>query len=281
MLTDTAGFFDYCIPLTNESHPPAADSLKKYYDYSVYAYISPKPASKQLLQATSIFTHHNLRPAHSGPIAINRQTTDWVTLIFLACLVVFAWLQTVYRKRLSQIFRAVLQPHAVNQLEREGNLFRERVTLGLAFIYYLVTTTFIYQIFRELDVLPAGIGNLTLAGLIFTFLFVYQMLKTFLVYSSGIIFNTRDSARQYQLNILIFNHTIGIFLFPISIIAYYWNSPFFISAGVIFISLSVIYRTFRGILTGLDNKNYNLFYLFLYLCTLEILPLLLLYKAIS
>jgi hypothetical protein len=137
-LTDTAGFFDYCVPLTNENVHPAADSLKKFYDFSVYNYITPSPAQKELLRTTSVFSPHKLIPVHSGPVPVNRQSTDWITVLLVSCLFIFAWMQTFYSKRLSQIFRAVAQAHSVNQLEREGNLFSERITLGLGFIYYVV-----------------------------------------------------------------------------------------------------------------------------------------------
>jgi len=281
MLTDTVGFFDFCIPLTNESITPAADSLLKYYDFSVYNYITPPPPQKQFLETTSVFRHHNLAPKHSGPLAINQQATDWITLVFLVCLVVFAWLQTSYSKRMGQIFRAVARPHFVNQLEREGNLFKERITLGLGLNYYLISSVFVYQVFSEFGVVPSGLNSLTLTALILAGIFVYQFMKSSIIHLIGIVFNSTESARQYQLIILIFNYIMGIILFPIVVIAFYWNSTALIITGIIIVSLLLLYRIFRGFLTGLDNKSYNLFYLFLYLCTLEILPLLLIFKVIS
>ena len=281
MLTDTVGFFDVCIPLTNESSLPTTDSLKKYYDYTIYNYITPLPPQKQFFPTTSVFKPHNLEPKHSGPLAINQQATDWITIIFMASLFIFAWVQTSYSKRLNQIFRAVAQPHHVNQLERDGNIVKERIALGLGLNYYMMSSIFIFQILNQFGVLPTGISNLTLTGIILAGLFVYQLLKSLVILGSGVIFNTNESAKQYQLIILIFNYIIGIILFPIVVIAFYWNNSAFLIAGVIIIILLILYRIVRGFLAGLENKDYNLFYLFLYLCTLEILPLLLIYKAIS
>lgn len=281
MLTDTVGFFDLCIPLTNESFLPTADSLKKYYDYNIYNYITPLPPQKQFLQTNSVFKPHNLAPKHSGSLAINQQGTDWITIVLLACLFIFAWIQTSYPKRLNQIFRAVAQPHHVNQLERDGNIFKERIALGLGLNYYLISSIFVFQILSAFGIVPAGLNNLALTGIIFAGLFVYQFLKSLVVHASGIIFNTSESARQYQLIILIFNYIIGIVLFPVVLIAFYWNNSAYLIAGLIIISLLMMYRIVRGFLTGHGNKSFNLFYLFLYLCTLEILPLLLIYKVIS
>jgi len=281
MLTDTVGFFDLCIPLTNETHLPVADSLQKYYDNSIYNYITPLPPGKQFHLTTSVFKPHNLEPKHTGPLAINQQATDWITIVFLACLFIFAWIQTSYSKRLSQIFRAVAQQHHINQLERDGNLFKERIALGLSLNYFMVASIFIFQILHEFGSIPVGFNNLVITGIIFGAILVYQVLKSLAIRVSGVIFNSSESARQYQLIILIFNYIIGIVLLPVVIIAFYWNSVFFLISGLAIISLLILYRLVRGFLTGLNNKSYNLFYLFLYLCTLEILPLLLIYKVIS
>ena len=281
MLTDTVGFYDYCIPLTNESIPPVADSLKKYYDFSVYNFVTPPPAPKEFTETISVFGKHQLLPVHSGPVAIIRQSTDWITILLLVCLLLFAWIQTVSHKRFAQIFKAVMQPHSVNQLEREGNLFRERITLSLGAIYYIVGSVFIFQLFNAFYTLPGEIDNLSFTALILGVLFSYQMLKSLLIYTSGIIFKTAESSRYYQLNTLIFNQITGIVIFPFAIMALYWENTTFLIIGGIIVSLLFGYRLFRGILTGMANKNYNLLYLFLYLCTLEILPLLLLLKVIS
>jgi hypothetical protein len=281
MLTDTVGFYDYCIPLTNESIPPVADSLKKYYDFSVYNFVTPPPAPKELTETISVFGKHQLLPVNSGPVAIIRQSTDWITILLLVCLLLFAWIQTTSQKRFAQIFKAVMQPHSVNQLEREGNLFRERITLSLGAIYYIVGSVFIFQLFNAFYTLPGEIDNLSFTALILAALFSYQMLKSILIYTSGIIFKTAESSRYYQLNTLIFNQITGIVVFPFSIMALYWENTTFLIIGSVIVSLLFGYRLFRGILTGMANKNYNLLYLFLYLCTLEILPLLLLLKVIS
>jgi hypothetical protein len=175
ILTDTVGFFDYCIPLANESCPPAADSLQKYFDYSIFNFITPPPSPHKLILTTSAFEKHNLEPRHAGPLEINRQSTDWITIVFVACLFVFAWLQTTYPKRLKQILKAVAQSHNVNQLEREGNLFKERITLGLGFIYYMISSIFVYQLFSMFLTIPPGFNNLTFTGVIFISLFFYQL----------------------------------------------------------------------------------------------------------
>ena len=281
MLTDTVSFFDYCIPLTNESLHPTSDSLKKYYDLSIYNYITPPPPHKQYTETTSVFKPHNLEPKHSGPLPINHQSTNWVTAVFLVCIFLFAWIQTTSSKRLNQIIRAVAQSHHINQLERDGNIFKEHITFGLGLNYFLISSVFIFLVITHYSTVPSGIPNVVFTGIIFLALFLYQFFKLSVIYVSGIIFETAEAARKYQLIILIFNYMTGIILFPVTVIAFYWESSIMLIAGIIIISLLMTYRVIRGFLAGQDNKSYSLFYFFLYLCTLEILPLLLLFKALS
>jgi len=281
MLTDTVGFFDACYPLTNETELPIADSLLKFYDLNCYNYHTPSPEPTQLVQTKSIYIPHELKSVNPSPQSINRQPMDWITVVFLACIIIFTWVQSLYSKRLVQIFRAVAQPHFLNQLEREGNLFKERIRLGLGFIYFSCSSIFIYLISREYGFSQAGYSSYTFIVFVFCGLFLFEAIKSVVVFLSGIIFNTSENARQYQLNTMIFNHIIGLSLLPIVTLAFYWNNRTVIFIGIIFISLLILYRTFRGILTVISGNRYSLFYLFLYLCTLEILPILLLYKVIS
>ncbi len=281
MKADTIGFYDYCVPLTNESRPPTVDSLKKYYDYSIYNYVSySKPLSHKLI-TTSVFKPHELRVKHKGSLAINRQSTDWITGVFLLCLMLFALMQKSYPRRLQQIFRATLQPHYVNQLERDGNLFGERITLGLSFIYFSITAIFIEQILKENELLPFGINNILVILGISVGLLLLHVLKALGVFSLGSMFNAKESAHQYQLNTLMFNHFAGIIMLPIAIVSFYSESVEYLIAGSLIIMLIMAYRIIRGVFIGMANKSYSLFYLFLYLCSLEILPILLLYKVIS
>lgn len=281
LLTDTVGFFDYCIPLTTETGIKPDGPAAQFYNLKIYDYISPPPAPRKLIKTVSVFEPHNLKPKHDTALMISKSSNDWITLAFLACFIIFAWIQTYYSKRLSQVYRAVFQPHFINQLEREGNIFKERLTLGLAFIYYTSISSFIYQLISFFASIPLKFNPIAATGIIAGLLLSYQLLKSLIVHFTGKVFETRESARSYQLNILIFNHIIGLVLLPVTLISYYWQNSVLLTIGIIITSLLYIYRFFRGVLTGLANKNFNLFYLILYLCTLEILPLMLLYAAIS
>ena len=276
MLTDTVGFFDYCVPLTNQSGLPVPDSLKKYYDFRLFDYVTSSPKKADLVESQSLFKGHGLHIINNTEKLIQRQSQDWMLVIIIVCLALLAWIRSIYSKRLNQIFKAVAQPHHVNQLERDGNIFKERITIGLGFIYLSMSSIYIYLALRELELLPAGFHNYTLTGLIFIGLFVFYFIKSSLIYYAGLVFKTGDSAHFYQLNLLLFSLIVGITLLPLNLITIHLDNTISLYAGLLIIGLFFAYRLIRTFFTSINYKNYNLLYLFLYLCTIEILPLFLL-----
>lgn len=281
MLADTVGFFDSCIPLTDESRPPANDSLEIFYYFGIYDYKAHSASAHELVPIRSVFATHGLTASPAGPKPVEKQPTDWITILLLACLLVFAWIQSNYPKRFRQIFHAAAQPYYVNQLEREGDLLGERISIGLGFIYYATVSLFAYELFLEFSDIPFNLNNYSFTGIVFVGFVLFEFLKSWVGKILGSIFNTGEPTRSYQLNTLIFNHVQATLIFPFVILALFWESHFFLIISIIISSVIIVYRLYRGILTGLANKRYNLFYLFLYLCTLEILPFLLLFKWIT
>jgi hypothetical protein len=79
-----------------------------------------------------------------------------------------------------------------------------------------------------------------------------------------------------------FNRGTGIILFPVvALIAYFpaENPMVAVFLGILTTLVFYVMLLKRGI-SILLKKQFPIFYLFLYLCTLEILPLLLIYKLV-
>ena len=170
----------------------------------------------------------------------------------------------------------------MNQLEREGNLFTERIALGLSIVFLFIFTIAIGQILEYTAGLDFGGREgiwlyLELLGAISGI----WLIKSGLIKITGIIFKTTEYARAYLLNNLIFNIKTGLLLFLPVVMTAFADGPVYtwVSIGVIIFLL--VYKVLRGILIGITNSNFSILYLFIYLCTLEILPFVILYKALT
>ncbi|MBK7028791.1 MAG: DUF4271 domain-containing protein [Bacteroidales bacterium] len=280
LISDTVGFFKASVPITNQSAGYSKQVIKQYGNFSIYDYQTPSVRSLELKPIPSIFSSHQLQPVSHGPKPIHQPSIDWVTGLVFVCLLILAWIQTNHSKRLTQIIRSVALPYYVNQLEREGNLYNERITLGLGFIFLTSIALMIYKFSVIYGYVPDQFPSYVFYLFILTIVVAYVILKGLVIRATGSIFKTWEHAHAYRLNTLIFNHTLGLVIFPFLLLIFYWKDLplFWIAFALMTILLS--YRFIRSILIGFSNSKFSIFHLILYLCTLEILPLLIVVKII-
>jgi hypothetical protein len=174
----------------------------------------------------------------------------------------------------------VALPYYVNQLEREGNLYNERITLGLGFIYTTSISLLLYEFFKFYGFTSTILPNFLIYIIIFGSVLGFILVKAMFTYFSGITFKTVEHSHAYRLNELIFNHITGLIIMPVLLLILYWQPQPFLWIAFSMAVIMLIYRFLRSISIGFSNTKFSVFYLILYLCTLEILPLLLLVKVI-
>ena len=91
------------------------------------------------------------------------------------------------------------------------------------------------------------------------------------------VFDKPLLANEYTFTIFLVNQMAGIAFIPVIIFIAYGNSFLahaFIHIGIFLMILAFAVRLWKGTVAALSGSGTTLFYLFLYLCTLEILPLL-------
>jgi hypothetical protein len=76
-------------------------------------------------------------------------------------------------------------------------------------------------------------------------------------------------------NVYLTNKIAGLLLIPIVIgLAYFpYGKSILVNLGIVLITFMYLFRVKRGIQIGISKAKLSYFYLFIYLCTLEILPL--------
>ena len=110
---------------------------------------------------------------------------------------------------------------------------------------------------------------------------LYYLLKLWLYRLVNNVFFAPDVADDWQGFYLLHLFVMAVLLLPIALGAVYSNMPpklvFYLTFGiVIFAKISLFYKQFHVF----SVVKISFFHLLLYFCTLEILPLLLLYKAL-
>jgi len=126
----------------------------------------------------------------------------------------------------------------------------------------------------------------------FTRMFLYGVLAIAIIYSFkylllsffGWIFNIKETAKSYNFVVFLLNKIIGVCLIPfLWLIAFSDNTMKLvaITISICILIILFIYRYIVGISIARNGIQLNAYHFFLYLCCIEILPLILLFKVFN
>jgi hypothetical protein len=116
-----------------------------------------------------------------------------------------------------------------------------------------------------------------------TFVSAIYLGKYVVLKITGWVFNVRSATDTYIFIVFLVNKMIGIFLLPFIILMSFPNThllPVLIQLSYIMLVLMLVYRFINSFRPIRSEIKLNRFQFFLYLCTFEIAPLLLIYKVL-
>lgn len=211
----------------------------------------------------------------------NNLDNDWLTIVLLLAFVLLVSVRAGFQKYIGNLFHSVVNYSTSFRMFNEKNYSFLQGALRLEVLYYIVFSVFIYQVQLFQHVVNANRG-LILFGKTVGFIVLYYLLKKLIYWFIGIVFNSNQETSEFLFNLDNYNRAASIVLFPVvALIAYYpsGNPRFIVFLGIIAVGFFYIMILRRGALILL-RKQFSIFYLFLYLCSLEFLPLLLIYKIV-
>lgn len=219
-----------------------------------------------------------IKPIHTIARPLYSQWLGNLTLLAFAIMVFF---RLTYPRRFTQFFKAAVSNKGMHLLLREWSpmnilslVFSLMHTIGFAIFIYAGSAV----VGEPLSFTNSWIADIAVLSGITTFV-VYGKYLT-IVYLSW-LFQLRESGRRYLANQIIFSFLFSLVLFPVLLTVIYNPSPAaLITSGILLMALHAA-RLIRSFAIGLTEIHIPLHYLFLYLCTLEIVPLVLLLKAVS
>lgn len=238
-------------------------------------------AKNDTLPAKSIFENHLLVVKNSETQLHTTHYDYWISAILLLMFMFFVWIYAGNRKKLNQVVTGFYFGRYGSQLSRDEFAIGNRVAVILSIFFVVTLTTFIvkalpYFGFHQFD------NNITVFSLCTaSLLIVIYSIKFFSIQFFGHIFKAQAEAAEYALLVFLFCNVLGLFMLPLIVCLTFLKqvSPgVFINIGLAIIALFACIRMLRAIILGASNFRISKFYLFIYLCTLEILPLVILVK---
>jgi hypothetical protein len=179
-----------------------------------------------------------------------------------------------YPRRLKSIFLSTYAKRYIGQLVRDGNIARERISPALGFVSIISYTMIVYGFAGTALSSYVTRGNTLVAFLLIAVtLLLLWLIRRLFVSLAGSIYKSRTASEIYLLNSLLFTLTSGMILFPFAVVWFFTHEEMFLYAGVGIMLITLGMRLFRNIIGGLQVQSFSGIYIFLYFCTLEILPL--------
>lgn len=214
----------------------------------------------------------------------NFDKEDWLLWLIIGGVLIFIGVKLFFKKILSETFQSIYINNTSNRLFRERNQVFLISSTILKTIFSVNIGIFTFLTLNEfsLHIQKFSPFQETLF-LILIWASVYTVKYIFFI-TIGYLTNTNNYLKLYMHNTAILNKVYGILLFPIIFSILYLNQNIISTKALIFCGWSLFFLFFiirlsKGLLICIRQKIY-LFYTILYLCALEIIPLIIIYKLI-
>ncbi len=209
-------------------------------------------------------------------------STDWISGVLFITVVLILYIRNIKNKFISVLTSSLLQYREFSKNSETANFSDLNFNQLMKLVFALNSSLFIYLTlhFYKLKFIPTTL--LFYLGIVLSVI-VLLILKELIVRLSGFLLSEKELAHKYIKNIQLFNSILGLIILPfITAIPYISKSLINVliySALIIIIGFYTL-RVFRFVKIFIDH-NVSTLYLILYLCTLEIIPNLLLYKIVQ
>ena len=199
------------------------------------------------------------------------ENKDWATILFVLSFATIAITKSAFENRFADFVKLIYSDKYINIYKDSSNL-KSGFTIALFFVQIISLGFFI-----QLSLASFGHAQKTdwiLYIQIITFLIFFVLSKFLIEKIIATAFEIEEFIEQFNLQKVTFRTYIGLFMLPINIILFYYDSisrNFLIT--LIFIVLIINILTYLVSIKNYQNIIFSkLFYFILYLCTLEIAP---------
>lgn len=217
------------------------------------------------------------------PLTAKEKETNYRRFLFVSILTMFIFLTlivTIFRILIEKIWKAFLNDNLLNQLHREQSSGLVLAYLILYLLFFINGGLFAFLAARYFDINISG-SNFYALLICIGCLAGFFVAKHFVLWLMGFVFPVSKEVDSYQFTIMIFNIVLGLLLVPIVLFIGYAPES---TVGVVvygalgLLGLTYLFLSLRGLFIANRFIAENKFHFLLYLCAVEISPLLVIYK---
>ncbi len=223
----------------------------------------------------------NRKYVNRNDIRVRKVEHQWLIFTLLFIVFLYTVIKNVYDKTLGVIFQAYWNDRAINQFTRDDNFFKLRNSVLYFVLFAIVYGLLLKYIFNYFDI------QLRYKGFeeyvfICTLIALFYLAKFILLKITGFIFSMQRLISGYLSILSVSNFVYSIIIIPLLLFYQFLDNhlqPILLAIILILFCFNTVYKYLRTGSFVINNFQFPKFYLFLYLCTLEIMPLLIVYKV--
>lgn len=225
---------------------------------------------------TSLFQRHSLQVKHTELAA--RQDTAEPAWTFVALILLTGLICLYYKLRKikgAALVKSLFNRRAMDRTVRDCNMNRNILMLPMG----LLLVTVVCMPIHRMAMASSGVAGYLLLAVGVSLLY---MLRNGIIRLLGNTFENRQGVALYLTNNYLYNlaeaTVLVVLLFPFYYLPGAQETMLYVLGGVA--AAGFVMRFGRGVKVFLTLKNRSSFYLFYYLCTVEIVPILVLIKLL-
>ncbi|MFP4555555.1 MAG: DUF4271 domain-containing protein [Bacteroidales bacterium] len=266
---------------------PEDQNLPNFYDTPLYNnqyYIDSVGSSGPVFIETIEQSH--LKPLSNTdikPINEPDRELDWILWPIVLLVILAGTLKVFFLEYIVSFFRSSIFFFIARKLKHESSVIWTRITLLLDWLFILsmpMAGVLMLEYWSPSITLPENSMHLYFYLIVGVIGFrVFRFITTKAIGAISKNTNAMDSLYYHQ---SLYPRILGMLLVPLMVLFAYTNEslkPLFFYLIIITLSLGLLYRTLRTFQVFI-NKGISMFYLFLYLCALEIIPVLVIFKEV-
>ncbi len=228
----------------------------------------------------SLFLNTSEKKSYGTPAPKPQYYSNWMFALLVLGLLIFSRLRYQSFLKINMVLKAVFVARVYNQMEREGNILENRISISLYAMFLISVTLLIFISIQNRLIAGTQMLNLPanwfLLLSVFTLVVVISVAKNAMNLVLSYIFKSTKPSRDYRLNGFLIDISIGMVILPlVFILSYLYTDGLAVMIwGVLMLYYAV--KLFKGIIIWLPYAN--IFKIFLYFCAVEILPLMIVVK---
>ena len=178
----------------------------------------------------------------------------------------------LYPRQFRQVLSVPAGVSQTNQLLREWNPMRSFLCMSFTLGYILLMTLFVQKSFVVLSHDVVKYNSLRVYGILCAAMTGWVLLRHFVLYLVNWLFDWHETVdRQMTVHYSVSILTLFLMV-PVTLLLLYNPTKYFIWIGVAVVGFAAILRLVFGLSETRVSTKVSTFYIFLYLCALEIAP---------